>query len=111
MLLCRFWFRRTIYHWHAVGLGVWTQTRARPWERLISHALLDRVDLAVVLSKFNQADAEIFRPRRVAVVHNGIPDPCPDFEQNIRPLREAADAVLRTGKERAPEIRRRECDR
>ncbi|MGA2863251.1 MAG: glycosyltransferase family 4 protein [Verrucomicrobiota bacterium] len=87
MLLCRGFFRYTVYHWHAVGLGQWLQARAAWWERRISHALMDRVDLAIVLSEFNQADAQEFRPRKVAVVPNGIPDPCPDYERTIGPRR------------------------
>lgn len=87
MLLCRPAFRHRVFHWHAVGLGDWLETHARPWERWVSHRLLGGIDLAIVLSEFNRPDAERFRPRRVAVVANGIPDPCPDFAQRLAPRR------------------------
>ncbi len=79
MLLCRPFYRHTVFHWHAVGLGQWLENQGAGWERRISHALLDGADLAIVLSELNQADAQKFRPRRLAVVPNGIPDPCPDY--------------------------------
>jgi glycosyltransferase involved in cell wall biosynthesis len=47
------------------------------------------VDLSIVLSRYNRADAEKLFPRRIRVVSNGIPDPCPAFERDIRPRREA----------------------
>ncbi len=83
MLLCRAFWRRTILHWHAVGLGEWLRTEARGWERWISHGLLDGADLAIVLGRFGEADARLFHPKRVAVVPNGIADPCPDYDRSL----------------------------
>lgn len=83
LLLCRLAFGRLVFHWHAVGLGEWLEKQARPWERRLSHWLLGGADLAIVLSEFNRPDAERLRPRRVAVVANGIPDPCPDFAERL----------------------------
>jgi glycosyltransferase involved in cell wall biosynthesis len=87
LLLCRLAFRRVVFHWHAVGLGAWIEQEARPWERALSRLLLGRADLAIVLSDFNRPDAECFGPHRVAVVANGIPDPCPDFAERLAPQR------------------------
>jgi len=87
MLLCRWWFRRVILHWHAVGLGEWLERQAHPWERKLTHLLLDRAHLAVVLARANEGDARRFRPRRVAIVANGIPDPCPQYDTRLRELR------------------------
>lgn len=95
MLLVRPWFRRTVFHWHAVGLGEWLATHARPWERWLSHLLLDRPGVSIVLSDFNRADAERFRPRSVAVVPNGIPDPCPGYDVAQALERERRWAALR----------------
>jgi glycosyltransferase involved in cell wall biosynthesis len=89
MLLCRCFYRHTVFHWHAVGLGHWLDSEGRWWERRVSHLLMDRVDLAIVLSERNRSDAEKFRPRRVAIVPNGIPDPCPEYDATIRGLRTA----------------------
>jgi glycosyltransferase involved in cell wall biosynthesis len=42
----------------------------------------------VVLDEHGRRDIEIFSPRRVAVVPNGIPDPCPDFASVLLPERQ-----------------------
>ena len=42
MVCCRPFFRHLIFHWHAVGLGEWLDHQARPFERRLSHALLER---------------------------------------------------------------------
>ncbi len=87
LLLVRPFFRRTIFHWHAVGLGNWLETDARGWERWVSHRVLGRADLAITLSEFNSPDARCFHPRRTEVVANGVPDPCPDFDASLAPTR------------------------
>jgi glycosyltransferase involved in cell wall biosynthesis len=93
MLLCRWFFRPIIFHWHAVGLGEWLERRVSPWERWLSHRLLDGADLSIVLSRFNAADAAKLQPRRLEVVTNGIADPCPNFAQELAALREARTAA------------------
>jgi len=97
LLLVRPWFRRTVFHWHAVGLGDWLQTSARPWERWISHRLLGGADLAITLSAFNSPDALRFDPSRSEVVANGVPDPCPDFESTLAPIRRQLALERRAG--------------
>ena len=78
MALCRPFFSHLVFHWHAMGLGEWIDNEARPWERWISKHLLSDADLSVVLTTFNKSDAARLVPRKVAVVSNGIPDPCPN---------------------------------
>ena len=87
MALLRPWFRRVVFHWHGVGLGTWLETEARPWERWITQRLLGGVALSIVLSRFSQADAEKLRPRAVAIVGNGVEDPCADFLATLAPER------------------------
>jgi glycosyltransferase involved in cell wall biosynthesis len=77
LALCRPFFRRTVLHWHAVGLGAWLPAHATAAERRLSRALLGRAHLALVLADTLRGDAEYFQPRRCAVVPNGIPDPGP----------------------------------
>jgi glycosyltransferase involved in cell wall biosynthesis len=43
--------------------------------------------MAIVLSSFNRPDAERLGPRSVAVVPNGIPDPCPAYGETLGPER------------------------
>jgi len=50
------------------------------------HVILP-VDLSIVLSRYNFADAEKLLSHQIRVVNNGVPDPCPDFEAAIRPRR------------------------
>lgn len=75
MLLCRPFFSKLVLHWHASGLGAWLATHGNFVERAVSRQLLGNADLAIVLAPALQADAECLRPRRVAVVPNGIPTP------------------------------------
>lgn len=97
MALCRPFFPRVVFHWHAVGLGRWLRDHASGWERFLTRRLLGRVDLAVVLSEYNRADAEMLLPRHMAVVPNGIPDPCPDFEVGLERVRLEQAAARRAG--------------
>jgi len=78
---------RLVLHWHAVGLGDWLHTGATAAERVLARRWLGRADLAIVLAESLRTDADRFAPRRLAVVPNGIADPCPGFE---RPHRTAA---------------------
>lgn len=90
MLLCRPFFPRIIFHWHAVGLGEFLERDARPLVRWLSHRLLDKPHLSIVLGDSNRNDASRFRPRNIRVVRNGIPDPCPDFQTSVWPRRSAS---------------------
>jgi len=105
MLICRPFFKRVILHWHAAGLGKWLETSVQIRTRAITYHLFKPVDLSIVLSKYNFADAEKLLSRHICVVNNGVPDPCPDFEQSILPLRHtrfAARARLFAGEKPLP---------
>ncbi len=95
LALLRPWFRRVHFHWHAVGLGEWLETQARPWERTLSHWLLGGIAHSIVLSEFSRGDAQRLAPRRVRVVSNGIPDPCPEFAAQVAPERQRRFAQRR----------------
>ena len=89
MFVCRPFFKNMILHWHAAGLAKWLETEALLSFRAATYRLFRPVDLSLVLSRYNFADAEKLLSRRVCIVSNGIPDPCPDFETAIRPHRRA----------------------
>jgi glycosyltransferase involved in cell wall biosynthesis len=89
LALCRPFFPHLILHWHGVGLGEWLDHGAHPVERWITRRLLGRPDLSIVLGEGNRSDAEAFESRRTVVIPNGIPDPCPNCEQDVLPQREA----------------------
>jgi glycosyltransferase involved in cell wall biosynthesis len=87
MFICRPFFKRIILHWHAAGLAKWLETVVQMRSRSLTYRFMKQVDLSVVLSKYNQADAEKIFSRRIQIVSNGIPDPCPDFEREVLPFR------------------------
>lgn len=95
MLLCRPFFKTVIFHWHGVGLGEWLKQRATPIERWLTQLLLGQSSVSVILSRFNQPDAEVLRPRSIVAVANGIPDPCPDYVHAVAPRRLARAAARR----------------
>ena len=93
MLLCRCFFKRRIFYWHAAGLRDWLASQALPWERWLTHQLLGKPDLSVVLGESGREDAAALHSQQIAVVPNGIPDPCPEFAETILPQREARTAA------------------
>jgi len=89
MLLCRPFYKKIILHWHAAGLAKWLETHVQIRARAFTFNRMKNADLSIVLSEYNRADAAKLFPRRVRVISNGIPDPCPDFDQTILPRRKA----------------------
>jgi glycosyltransferase involved in cell wall biosynthesis len=93
MFICRPFFKKMILHWHAAGLAKWLETSVQIRARATTYGLFKPVDLSVVLSRYNIADAEKFLSRQIRIVSNGTPDPCPDFSQSILPRRRARFAA------------------
>src|SRR6185503_956091 len=89
MLMCRPFYKRMILHWHAAGLAKWLETCTRMRARALTYRLMKDVDLSIVLSRYNRADAEKLFPKRIEVISNGIPDPCAGYEKNVLPRRKA----------------------
>ncbi|HTB82514.1 MAG TPA: hypothetical protein VK742_02565, partial [Candidatus Sulfotelmatobacter sp.] len=87
MLVCRPFFKNVILHWHAAGLAKWLETETTIGSRAVTWRCFRPVNLSIVLSRYNFADAQKFLSHRIAVVNNGIPDPCPDFETSLLPRR------------------------
>jgi glycosyltransferase involved in cell wall biosynthesis len=95
MLICRPFFKRMILHWHAAGLAKWLEVVVGMRYRSLTYRLMKQVDLSIVLSKYNRADAEKLFSQQVKVVSNGIPDPCPRFAEDVLPRRKARFAARR----------------
>lgn len=89
MLLCRPFFKKIVFHWHAAGMAKWLETAVSIRVRSFTYRQMGNADLSIVLSEFNRRDAEKLTPRRVSIVAGGIPDPCPRFETEILPRRRA----------------------
>jgi glycosyltransferase involved in cell wall biosynthesis len=94
MALCRRLFPELILHWHAYGLGEWAAA-GNDWQRRLTRLALGKADLSIVLNGYNRRDAEVFAPRRIEVVPNGIADLFPDYEQGLHARREARAIRLR----------------
>ena len=95
MLICRPFFKRVILHWHAAGLAKWLEMVVTMRSRSLTYRFMKQVDLSIVLSKYNRADAEKLFSRQIRVVSNGIPDPCPRFAQEVLPRRKTRFAARR----------------
>ncbi len=95
MLICRPFFKKIILHWHAAGLAKWLETSRQIRARAITYRLFKPVDLSIVLSRYNFADAEKLLSRRIVIVPVGVPDPCPQFPESILPWRQARAAALK----------------
>lgn len=86
LLILRPFFARTIFHWHAAGLGEWI-VKQPTWRQRVTQMALGRAHLSISLGAFNETDAAVFKPRRSVIVPNGIPDPCSNFAE-IRDMRQ-----------------------
>ena len=95
MLVCRPFFKKIIFHWHAAGLAKWLETAVSIRTRSFTYQRMRDANLSIVLSEFNRRDAEKLTARRVTVVAGGIPDPCPQFEAEILPRRRAQAAMFK----------------
>lgn len=92
---CRPFFDKLVLHWHSSGLAKWLETTSPIRTRALTYRLMKQADLSIVLSDYGRGDAEKLLPQRVAIVGNGIPDPCPEFAARILPRRRARVAARR----------------
>jgi glycosyltransferase involved in cell wall biosynthesis len=95
MLVCRPFFKKIIFHWHAAGLAKWLETAVSIRMRSYTYRRMRDADLSIVLSEFNRRDAEKLTARRITIIAGGISDPCPQFEAEILPRRRARAAVFK----------------
>lgn len=103
LTLLRPFFPKLVCHWHAVGLAEWAG------EDSGGRNLIDRLlagylrwiyaghTMSMVLTDWNRDGISALSPQRVEIVYNGLPDPCPDFETRILPIREERRENLRRG--------------
>ena len=95
LLLCRPFFKRIILHWHAVGLGDWLDAEGSLIEKWITRLLFAGPSASIPLAIASMRDALWFGSRKVMIVPNGIPDPCPAFDTALLPLRRARTEARR----------------
>ena len=68
MLVCRPFFKGTIFHWQNAGLARWLETAVQIRTRSFTYRLMKDADLSIVPSDFNRPDAEKLLPRRIALL-------------------------------------------
>lgn len=83
----RLFYRRVVFHWHAIGQGEWAHGSNRlqinaplwliPATRWLSRMVLRRPDLSIVVSDNSARDANAIGSREIRVVANGC-DPPPE---------------------------------
>ena len=106
--ICRRFFKRIILHWHAAGMARWLETSTNIIYRELTYRTIGDADMCIVLSRYNHGDAEKLWPAQIRIVGNGIPDPCPEFDQTVLPRRLArldARKLLAEGKPLSPRQR------
>ena len=84
LTLLRPCFRKTVFHWHAIGQGEWAQGSERvrlpgpAWlsgvMALLSRWALRRPELSLLVSASSDRDARALGSEEIEVVWNGIPD-------------------------------------
>jgi glycosyltransferase involved in cell wall biosynthesis len=110
-LLCRPFFKNVVLHWHAAGLAKWLETSVQIRTRAMTYRLFRPVNLSIVLSRHNFADAQKLLSHTIRIVNNGIADPCADFAIAVRSRREArARMRLMAGQQLEPAENRRAGD-
>lgn len=96
LALCRPFFSRRVCWFQATGLGDWLETEASPSARWLTRSLLGQPDLSIVLGEWGRRDAATLASRRVIVVPNTVPDPCPpDAAQVLGERADRAEARAR----------------
>src|SRR3954463_14499864 len=68
MAVCRLFYKRVVLHWHAAGLAKWLEMVVQLRTRSMTYRLMKHVDLSIVLSEYNRADAEKIYSRRIKIV-------------------------------------------
>lgn len=86
LLLCRLFFRKVVLHWHCIGQRDFF-AKLNAVERWLGHLCYRGATVSVPLSKYSEVEAAMFLPLRSAVVPNGVPDPCPQFDKEVWPHR------------------------
>ena len=98
MLFCRPFYRKIVYHYQAAGLGGWLEKEARSWEHWVSRLLLGRAALSIALGDYHEDAAFRLEPHKIVTIPNCSPDPCPDYDTQIKPQQQArAEALGRAG--------------
>ena len=100
-----------ILHWHAMGLGKWVSGQTTIfWGHLDGYfrkcirKLLGGAEQAWILKEVFREEVQIFQPKKVELLINGIPDPFPDYSEGLGSKRKARADQLRLLNEKSSHI-------
>lgn len=100
-----------ILHWHAMGLGKWVSGQTTIfWGHLDGclrkciRKLLGGAEQAWILKEVFREEVQIFQPKRVELLINGIPDLFPDYSAGLGSQRKARAHQLRLLNEKSNHI-------
>jgi glycosyltransferase involved in cell wall biosynthesis len=97
LLTLRPFFRKTILHYHASGQGEWLESGAvGKLLASLGRRALGNADLSISPAAANVPDLRKFAPKQSGAVPYGIPDPCPNFETDVLPIRKTQMLARRT---------------
>ena len=100
LLLCRPFYRRIVLHWHCIGQPEFMEKKLSAPERFLARWIYGGAALSIVLSHYSRGKAAYFNSARTEVVPNGIPDPCPEFDAEVWPRRQARAKALASAHQR-----------
>lgn len=100
LFFCRPFFRRIVLHWHCIGQPEFMEKKLSALERFLARKFYGGAALSIVLSNYSREEAAYFKSARTDVVPNGIPDPCPQFDTEIWPERQARAKALAGARDR-----------
>jgi len=104
-------YPRLILHWHAMGLGEWVSGQNTIFGGYLDgyfrkriRKLLCGAEQAWVLKDVFREEVQIFQPKRVELLVNGIPDPFPNYSEGLGSQRKARADQLRLLSEKSNHI-------
>ncbi len=103
LLFLRAFYPKLILHWHCIGQPEFVE-KLNGLERFFARRLYGNATLSIALSNYSRDEAAYFASRHTVVIPNGIPDPCPRFDEEVWPEREKrAETLARAFASSSPE--------
>jgi glycosyltransferase involved in cell wall biosynthesis len=93
LLFCRIFYRRLVLHWHCIGQPEFIEGKLSAPERLLARLAYGYPALSICLSNYSREEAAYFHSERTVVIPNGLPDPCPKFDEEVWPERQCRAAA------------------